>query len=159
MLQDFFDFFEKQWENLKFPSTPLYGPMVWIHQSQSKKIRPILVFLSYYLYQKDWENVFSQAAAVELFHNFTLLHDDIMDEADLRRGKTTAHLVFGTPMTLLAGDALEIVAAQYLLKNLEDPVQKITLIEKFHQMCLDVCQWQDLDLGFENDFHQCETYI
>jgi geranylgeranyl diphosphate synthase, type II len=93
MIDRFIQLLEKEIKAQKFGSQPksLYDPIRYIMALGGKRLRPMLTLLSYSLYRSDVENVVTYAAAVEAFHNFTLLHDDIMDKAPLRRGKPTAH--------------------------------------------------------------------
>ena len=107
---------EQELLSLKYPSTPadLYAPIDYILSLGGKRMRPILLLLSYQLYNKDVKAALRPAIAIEVFHNFTLLHDDIMDEAPVRRGQSTVHTKWNENVAILSGDAMLIQSYQYL---------------------------------------------
>jgi len=130
-----------------YPSTPLFEPIQYLLKIGGKRIRPALVLLSHQLFNEKPENARPAALAIEVFHNFTLMHDDIMDKAPLRRGQATVHERYNTNTAILSGDAMMIQAYQLLMKNpCHDQHQ---LIELFNQKALEVCIGQDLDMSFE----------
>ena len=106
-------------EKLAYMRDPkgLYEPIEYVLAIGGKRIRPLLLLLAYNLYKEDVEAVFSQAAALETYHNFTLLHDDLMDKADKRRGKPTVHKRWNENTAILSGDAMIILAYQFLMKD------------------------------------------
>ena len=93
----------------------LYEPITYILSLGGKRIRPLLSLLAYGLYKKDPKTILSQASAVEVFHNFTLMHDDIMDQAPLRRGKATVHEKWNENVAILSGDVMLVRAYDLLL--------------------------------------------
>jgi geranylgeranyl diphosphate synthase type II len=93
----------------------LYQPADYILSLGGKRLRPVFVLMGYDFYKKDIERSLNAAMAVEIFHNFTLLHDDIMDKAEIRRGKPTVHIKYNTNTAILTGDVMMIQAYQYLL--------------------------------------------
>ena len=114
-----------------------------------KRLRPILVLLGYALKRDDPETVLEQALAVEVFHNFTLMHDDIMDEAPLRRGKATVHEKWDNTVAILSGDTMMVKAYDQLLKT--DPALLPEALRKFNTCAIEVCEGQQMDMNFENE--------
>ena len=102
-----------------------------------------------YLYKGSSTEAMNAAMGVEVFHNFTLLHDDIMDNATLRRGKPTVHIQYNTNAAILTGDVMMIKAYQYIL-DYEEPLLVKKLMEIFNKMAFEVCEGQQLDMDFEN---------
>lgn len=126
----------------------LYEPADYILSLGGKRLRPIFVLMGCGLYQKDVEKALNAAMAVEVFHNFTLLHDDIMDQANLRRGKPTVHIKYNLNTAILSGDAMMIQAYHFLLKY-EDPALVKNLMLLFNKMAIEVCEGQQMDMDFE----------
>ncbi len=124
----------------------LYEPARYILALGGKRLRPILTLLACGLYA-DAKKAMPQAVAVEVFHNFTLMHDDIMDEAPLRRGQPTVHQKWNVNTAILSGDAM-LVKAYQLLANC-DAEQLPTLLKVFSQTAIGVCEGQQLDMDFE----------
>ncbi|MDQ3394859.1 MAG: polyprenyl synthetase family protein, partial [Bacteroidota bacterium] len=104
-LQAFTDLINKEIKNLPLQGNPkeLYEPIKYIMHLGGKRLRPLLALLAYSLFKDDPESIIKPAVAVELFHNFTLMHDDIMDQAPLRRGKATVHKKWGDNVAILSG--------------------------------------------------------
>ena len=125
----------------------LYEPYEYLLSIGGKRLRPLLVLMAYELYKKDAADVLSQAYAIELFHNFTLVHDDIMDAAALRRGSATVHTKYGTPSAILSGDVMLVYAYQHLAKNQTEKLPR--LLTLFNAMAIGVCEGQQRDLDFE----------
>ena len=113
-----------------------------------KRLRPVLVLMGHYLFDDDYARALPAAMAVEVFHNFTLVHDDIMDAAPLRRGKPTVHHQFGTNAGILTGDVMLIRAYQYLLE-LDRPDLLPRLLQIFNKVAIEVCEGQQMDMDFE----------
>jgi geranylgeranyl diphosphate synthase type II len=134
--------------NFPIPTKPnsLYEPIRYFLNLPGKRIRPVFVLMSLSLFRKPEEMDLVPALATELFHNFSLLHDDMMDKADLRRGFQTVHTKWDEPTALLAGDALLIIAYQALIKSKTDFLSD--LIQQFNAMSLAVCEGQQLDMDF-----------
>ena len=126
----------------------LYEPIRYIMALGGKRLRPLLAMLSYSLYKKDAENIVKYAAAVEAFHNFTLLHDDIMDNAPLRRGKPTVHEKWNVNTAILSGDVM-LVKVYDMFLDLEKTQLK-QVLSKFNQCAAEVCEGQQWDMEFES---------
>ncbi|MBW9220852.1 polyprenyl synthetase family protein [Methanothermococcus sp. SCGC AD-155-M21] len=114
-----------------------------------KRIRPYLAILAYLLKKEDIEEVLPSAIAVELIHNYTLIHDDIMDNDDKRRGKPTVHVNYGMPIAILAGDLLYAKAFE-AISNIEDSKKAHEVLKILSKSCVDVCIGQAMDMEFEN---------
>ncbi|MFK8060684.1 MAG: polyprenyl synthetase family protein [Polaribacter sp.] len=143
--QDFISYLEsKKW--VKEPKN-LYEPIDYIIKLGGKRMRPILTLMAADIFSGTYEKAMPAALAVEVFHNFTLIHDDIMDDAPLRRGKETVHEKWDINTGILSGDAMLILAYQYF-ENYEPKVfQK--LAQLFSKTALEVCGGQQLDVDFE----------
>lgn len=114
---------------------------------KGKRLRPIATLLAANCFGKSDQEAMSSAVALEVFHNFTLVHDDIMDKADLRRGVVTTHKKFGTPTAILVGDAMLPLAFDLLHKNQEENI--VALNASFIKMAMEVMEGQQLDMDFE----------
>lgn len=125
----------------------LYEPISYIMSLGGKRIRPLLSLLAYGLYGKNPEEILSQAAAVEVFHNFSLMHDDIMDQAPLRRGKATVHEKWNANIAILSGDVMLVRAYDLLLGT--DPKLLPEVIRLFNKTAAEVCEGQQFDMNFE----------
>ena len=126
----------------------LYEPIDYILQIGGKRIRPILVLMAADLFGGNYKKALDAALAVEVFHNFTLIHDDIMDDAPLRRGNKTVHEKWDINTGILSGDAMLILAYQYLESY--DTVIYKKLNTLFSKTAIEVCEGQQLDIDFEN---------
>ena len=125
----------------------LYEPADYILQLGGKRLRPQLLLMSYQLFRSDVERALSAAFSIEIFHNFSLVHDDIMDKADVRRGKPTVHVKYGTNAGILSGDAMLILAYQHLAKCESSFLSQI--LDIFNKFALQVCEGQQYDVDFE----------
>ena len=125
----------------------LYDPVHYILKLGGKRLRPLLTLMSTEMYGGAVNQGMEAAAAVEIFHNFTLLHDDIMDAAPLRRGQATVHEKWDVNTGILSGDAMMIMAYQYL--NSYDAQQSLALNRLFSKTALEVCEGQQHDVDFE----------
>ena len=136
----------------------LYDPIDYILQLGGKRMRPILTLMAADIFSSDYKKALPAALAVEVFHNFTLIHDDIMDEAPLRRGKKTVHEKWNLNTGILSGDAMLILAYQFF-ENYKPPIFH-GLAKLFSKTALEVCDGQQLDVDFEtrNDV-TIEEYI
>ncbi|SDC60377.1 geranylgeranyl diphosphate synthase, type II [Algoriphagus faecimaris] len=145
-------------ENFGDSPKELYQPIRYILSLGGKRIRPLLALLSYGLYQDDPEKILGPAAAIEVFHNFTLMHDDIMDEAPLRRGKATVHEKWNSNVAILSGDVMLIRAYDLLLKSDHQYLPEV--IQRFNKTAAEVCEGQQLDMNFEtrDEVHE-EEYL
>lgn len=135
---------------MKFPDRPreLYAPISYALEEGGKRIRPLLVLMTHGLYSGNTEEALPLAAAVEMFHNFTLLHDDIMDNADMRRGKLAVHKKWDSNAAILSGDAM-VICAYGLLRQMPEKHIPV-LLDEFTKMSLEVCEGQQYDMNFEN---------
>lgn len=125
----------------------LYEPIRYIMSLGGKRFRPLLTLLAASIYSDNWENAVKPAMAVEVFHNFTLMHDDIMDQAPLRRGKPTVHEKWNANTAILSGDVMLIKAYDLLL---DIPAEKLRrVLERFNKTAAEVCEGQQLDMNFE----------
>ncbi|MFZ9981243.1 MAG: polyprenyl synthetase family protein [Cyclobacteriaceae bacterium] len=133
----------------KFGKRPvsLYEPIRYIMSLGGKRLRPMLVLLAYGLYRRDFKKVLPYAVAVEAFHNFTLMHDDIMDNAPLRRNKPTVHEKWNINTAILSGDVM-LVQVYEMLSGLHPEILKAAL-PKFNRTAREVCEGQQLDMDFE----------
>lgn len=127
----------------------LFSPIRYILSMGGKRIRPILTLLAYQLFNEDYHRALPQSLAIETFHNFTLAHDDIMDQAPKRRGLDTVHEKFGINAAILSGDAMLIMAYEYLITGL-DAKQVPLAVSLFSKTALDICRGQQLDMDFEH---------
>ncbi|RYD51738.1 MAG: polyprenyl synthetase family protein [Sphingobacteriales bacterium] len=141
--------FDTRFAALALPNRPpqtLYEPLRQFLAIGGKRVRPVLCLMAAELLGPIQEDAWNAALAIELFHNFTLVHDDIMDEAPLRRGHPTVHARYGLTSGILGGDALCILAYDYL-SQIRKPLQPI--LEVFNHTALEVCEGQQLDMDFE----------
>ncbi len=125
----------------------LYEPCSYILKSGGKHLRALFVLLTAEAVGGKAKNAHNAALSVEILHNFTLVHDDIMDSAEKRRGRTTLHIKYDVSTAILAGDNLIAIAYKYLLKDAK--VNPIGILNKFNQSVIDVCEGQSLDKDFE----------
>ncbi len=134
----------------KFGESPreLYEPITYILNLGGKRIRPLLSVMAYGLYKNDPEKILSQATAVEVFHNFTLMHDDIMDQAPLRRGKATVHEKWNHNIAILSGDVMLVKAYDLLLPTESGLLPEV--IRLFNKTAAEVCEGQQFDMNFES---------
>ncbi len=128
--------------------TQLMNPVSYIMGLKSKRIRPLLVLVGYSCYGTDVTRVLDAAFGIEIFHNFTLMHDDIMDEASLRRGMPALHIRYGINEAIISGDAMSIMAYDYIMKNCNDE-QLREVLNIFNKTSLDICVGQQMDMEFE----------
>ena len=136
-------------KELAFSRKPqgLYNPIEYVLSPGGKRIRPVLMLMAYNLYRDDVEAIFDPATAIEVYHNYTLLHDDLMDRADIRRGKATVHKVWNDNAAILSGDAMLVLAYQYMARVKTDCLKPV--MDLFSQTALEICEGQQLDMEFE----------
>lgn len=141
---------EENIQHYDFPKTPnnLYDPLRYFMTLGGKRIRPVLTLLGAELFSMDASKAIHAAVAVELFHNFTLIHDDIMDVAPLRRAKPTVHTKWNENIAILSGDVLMIKSYQELCKQNASDIPALMTI--FNQTAVDVCEGQQMDMDFES---------
>lgn len=138
---------EKSLNKIPLTNNPnyLYDPIRYIINGKGKRLRPILVHLVGHSYSADPEDLMKASMAVELLHNFTLVHDDIMDNDSVRHGKPTVHKKWDEPTAILSGDAI-FVLSQLLLNSLPQIIHR-----RFNEVSLNICEGQGMDKEFEND--------
>lgn len=136
-------------KKVEYPAIPskLYEPISYIMRLGGKRIRPVLLLLSSELFNTDANEAIEAALAIETFHNFTLIHDDIMDNAPLRRGQDTVHIKWGVNNAILSGDVMMVEANKHLT-NLDANILKNAL-HCFNTTAQGVCEGQQLDMEFE----------
>ncbi len=141
--------FEEQFNKRHFPKEPqnLYDASQYILSIGGKRVRPVCVLMGNELFDDIDPDAFEVATAIELFHNFSLIHDDIMDKAPLRRGMETVHTKYGDATALLAGDVMLVAAYDYINKIKPTHLQRIISI--FNKTAKEVCEGQQLDMNFE----------
>ncbi len=144
------DQIDKHISLLPFDETPcgLYEPIRYVMRLGGKRIRPVLMLMAYNLYQDSVEEILDPAIGLEIYHNFTLLHDDLMDRADKRRGKDTVHRVWGENTAILSGDAMLILAYRYIAMAPAEHLKE--MLDVFTRAALEVCEGQQYDLEFES---------
>jgi len=144
--QLFNDYLSKQ----SFTQQPaeLYEPINYILQLGGKRLRPALVLMATGVFDEEVAKGLPLAYAIEIFHNFTLVHDDIMDQAPLRRGKPTVHHRYDVNTGILSGDVMLIYAYDYILKT-ENQALHSQLIQSFNKVAIEVCEGQQMDMNFE----------
>jgi geranylgeranyl diphosphate synthase type II len=141
---------EQEFTAWQIPVSPieLYTPIRYTMAMGGKRMRPLLVLLGCKLFKDDVKDAIGPAIAVEVFHNFTLLHDDIMDNAPIRRGKPTVHSKWTSNIAILSGDAMFVLAYKALAKTNVELLPK--LMDAFSTTALQVCEGQQLDMNFEH---------
>ncbi len=141
----------EQFLNLQIPEREpqnLYAPLKYVLSNGGKRIRPLLSLLSAKSFKTDYQKALPAAAAIETFHNFTLIHDDIMDKAFIRRGKPTVHMKWNENLAILSGDTM-LVWAYKMLEHYDGEAYK-KLSSLLNQTAIEVCEGQQMDMDFEN---------
>ena len=133
-----------------YPKTPkgLYEPVSYVLSLGGKRIRPVLLLMAYNLYQSSVDDAIDAALGLETYHNYTLLHDDLMDRAEMRRGKTTVHKLWNENTAILSGDSMLVLTYRYML----DAVRKSgnpEILDVFTTTALEIGEGQQLDMNFE----------
>lgn len=126
----------------------LYDPIRYVLSLGGKRVRPVLMMMSYNLYREDVTEISSQALAIEIYHNYTLLHDDLMDNADRRRGKETVHKKWDANTAILSGDSMLVMAYQYMLSSCPEEFLK-PVMALFTETALEIGEGQQMDMNFE----------
>ena len=147
---------EREFQKLDFPKNPaeLYQPIEYILSIGGKRIRPLFTVLAANIFSEDVQNAIKPAIGLEVFHNFTLLHDDIMDKADIRRNKPTVHKKWNENVAILSGDAMMIYSYEFFM-NLPAEIQ-ISIFKTFNKTAIEVCEGQQFDMNFENQMEVSE---
>ena len=126
----------------------LYEPIEYILSLGGKRIRPVLMLMAYNLYKEDVSSIYDPATGIEVYHNHTLLHDDLMDRSDMRRGKPTVHKVWNDNTAILSGDTMLILAFRYVAGCAPEHLKEV--IDLFSLTALEICEGQQLDMEFES---------
>lgn len=129
----------------------LYEPYKYLMELDAKRIRPVMMLAANECYTKQTNEVLITALAVELFHNFSLMHDDIMDKSDTRRGKPTVHKKFNENSAILSGDVMLILSYE-LLAKLKDTPYFHDIFHLYNQTAIQICTGQQLDMNFEKEY-------
>ncbi len=143
-----------------FPKSPLelYEPCQYFLSIGGKRIRPLMCFVGNLLFNKEHSQTKNLAMAIELFHNFTLMHDDIMDQSTLRRNKETVHIKYSQSTAILSGDVM-LINAYKLLENIEEPLFS-QIFKLLNKTAAEVCEGQQYDMMYEQSEHlQLEEYM
>ena len=141
---------ESHIQSISYGKNPkeLYEPISYLMELGGKRIRPLMTLLAYSLFKEDYKSILTPAVAVEIFHNFTLMHDDIMDEAPLRRGNASVHEKWNPNTAILSGDVMLVRAYDMLLSI---PADKLPLcLQYFNKTAAEVCEGQQYDMNFES---------
>jgi geranylgeranyl diphosphate synthase type II len=141
---------EKVIENIPYPVEPaeLYQPIQYTISNAGKRFRPVVMMMACDLLEGDCADAIHPAVSLELLHNFTLIHDDIMDQAPLRRGRETVYRKWNSNIAILSGDTLFAMAYDYLIKT--DPRVLPDLLHAFNRIAIQICEGQQMDMNFEN---------
>lgn len=148
-ISEYQDLISRHFESIKYQKEPnnLYEPIRYILSLGGKKLRPVLTLMATEVFDVDCQKALAAATAVEVFHNFSLIHDDIMDDAPLRRGNETVHEKWNINTGILSGDAMLILAYQYF--EAYEPKIFQELAKLFSKTALEVCEGQQYDVDFE----------
>lgn len=143
-------------DEIIFPEFPknLYEPIKYLLSIGGKRLRPVLTLLANEMFGGKVEDAINSALGLEIFHNFTLMHDDIMDKAEMRRNRQTVHKKWNENIALLSGDAMMIMANKLIAKS--NPEHLPQILELFNTTSLQVCEGQQLDMNFENQLNVTE---
>lgn len=126
----------------------LYLPVRYVLSMGGKRLRPVLMLLAYNLYKDDVDTILDPASGIEMYHNFTLLHDDLMDNADMRRGKQTVHVKWNNNTAILSGDVMLSLADIYMSHCDDHYFRKV--METFSRTSVEIAEGQQYDMDFEN---------
>ena len=150
--------FNRYLDNLPYNREPksLYEPIKYVLSLGGKRIRPTLMLLAYNLYKDDPQSILSSACAIETYHNYTLLHDDLMDNAPIRRGRPTVHKKWDANTAILSGDSMLVLAYHYMAQCGSSKLKEI--IDLFTETALEIGEGQQYDMDFEtrNDVTEAE---
>lgn len=153
----FIDALQNELQTTQYGQRPpeLYDPIRYIMNLGGKRLRPLMTLMGAYLFTDDWRKAVRPALAVEVFHNFTLMHDDIMDKAPLRRGQPTVHEKWNHNIAILSGDVMLVNAYELLLDIDTDKLKKV--LARFNRTAAEVCEGQQFDMNFETRWDVTET--
>jgi len=153
----FIDAIQHQLQLTQYGQYPpeLYDPIRYIMSLSGKRMRPLLTLMAAYLFTDDWRKAIQPALGVEVFHNFSLMHDDIMDQAPLRRGQPTVHEKWNHNIAILSGDVMLVNAYELLLAVDADKLKPV--MSRFSRTAAEVCEGQQLDMNFETRWDVTEA--
>ena len=140
--------------NKAFSPEALYQPVKYSLSTGGKRLRPVLLLMAYNLYHDNIDNALMPAVGIEVFHNFTLVHDDIMDNSPIRRNNPTVHRKWDTNSAILSGDAMLITAYQFMVNRINGHTD---VLDIFNSIALQVCEGQQYDMDFEGDKEVTES--
>lgn len=151
-----YEIIEQEIAGIRFTQQPveLYEPVEYMLSLGGKRLRPVLVLMANELFGGDVTSAVKAALAIEVFHNFTLVHDDIMDQADIRRGKPTVHKKWNQTVAILSGDLMMIKATDLLCETQKGDLRE--LISVFNKTAAEVCEGQQWDMNFETESNVTE---
>ena len=137
-------------QHMPFDRKPmsLYEPIRYVLSMGGKRMRPVLMLLAYNLFKDDPQSILSSACALETYHNYTLLHDDLMDNADLRRGHETVHKKWDANTAILSGDSMLVLAYKLMADCRQDKLKEV--LDIFTETALEIGEGQQYDMDFEN---------
>lgn len=149
-IQDLQLLIDEAFSRIQFPSEPadLYNPITYTLGLGGKRLRPLLVMASCQMFGGEIDDAINPAIGIELFHNFTLLHDDIMDQAPLRRGNESVYKKWNSNVAILAGDTMFALANKFMLRTRPQAISQV--IELFNQTAIEVCEGQQYDMDYES---------
>lgn len=147
--QDYVNVASQAIANIKYPASPaaLYEPIAYTMALGGKRLRPVLTLMACDAFCGDHLRALNQAVGIELYHNFTLLHDDVMDKADVRRGKPTVHVRWNDNVAILSGDAMLTMAGRHVAQT--DAAHLAPAMELFNRTAMEVYDGQQYDMDFE----------
>ena len=150
ILEKFLALIQQKIAEMNYGNDPheLYEPIQYLMDLGGKRLRPALTLLGASLYTKNWEQTLLPAIGIEVFHNFTLMHDDIMDKAPIRRGKPTVHAKWNESVAILSGDVMLVKAYELMIQVPDKHLRSV--IQSFNKCASEVCEGQQMDMSFEN---------
>ncbi|TVR76991.1 MAG: polyprenyl synthetase family protein [Saprospirales bacterium] len=148
MRSDFENYLQSYLDDLPERPAKLYDAIKHILSSPGKRLRPLAALLGYYVFDNDYKRALPAALAIEIFHNFTLVHDDIMDRAEMRRGQASVHVKYGTDTAIMVGDVMMIHSIRALLL-LDEEVNLDLVLDHFTSTSSGICEGQIFDMEFE----------
>ncbi|RYC67381.1 polyprenyl synthetase family protein [Spirosoma sordidisoli] len=153
----FIDAIQQELQRTQYGQYPpeLYDPIRYIMSLGGKRMRPLLTLMGAYLFTDDWQKAVRPALGVEVFHNFTLMHDDIMDQAPIRRGQPTVHEKWNHNIAILSGDVMLVNAYELLLHVDADKIKAV--LSRFNRTAAEVCEGQQMDMNFETRWDVTEA--
>jgi geranylgeranyl diphosphate synthase type II len=156
-IEEYYSLINNQLDKINLPVNPpnLYEPIRYVLSLGGKRIRPVLALLANQMFDNNIDQAINPAIGLEIFHNFTLLHDDIMDKAVMRRNKETVHVKWNENVAILSGDTMMILAYQFISRTNEKYLKEI--LNLFNKTSLEVCEGQQYDMNFETNVNVSEA--